>query len=117
MRPVVGSNAPPPHPDPPIAPGITTVPFVDGGVNKGPVVNGARASNARALISGVKSMTSSGPKPCFAKGAGFVGNGCVGDDASPGTSLRATGRSDIGQMDTPVTRSKTKRKPVFVGTA
>jgi len=35
--PVAGSNAPPPHPPPPIAPGITIVPSSDGGVYKGPV--------------------------------------------------------------------------------
>src|SRR6185295_19785406 len=28
-----------------------------------------------------------------ASGAGFTGNGCVGDDFSPGTSLCGTGRS------------------------
>src|SRR5207237_1212760 len=117
MRPVSGSNAPPPHPAPPIEPGMTTVPLVDGGVNNGPVTYGASASRARALISGVKSMTSSGPNPCLANGAGLLGIGWVGDEASPGTSLRPTGRSKIGQIETPVTRSKTKRKPVLVGTA
>ena len=40
-------------------------------------------------------------------GAGRVGKGCVGDDCSPGTSLCGTGRSSIGQIGLPVTRSNT----------
>src|SRR5450756_357720 len=108
MRPVAGSYAPPPQPDPPIEPGMTTVPLVDGGVYSGPVMKADNTSSARALISGVKSMTSSEPNPCFANGAGFVGKGCVGAAFSPGTSLAPTGLSTIGQIGVPVTRSKTK---------
>ena len=44
---------------------------------------------------------------CFAKGGGLVGNGCVGQPCSPGTSLAGTGRSSIGQIGSPVTRLKT----------
>ena len=43
----------------------------------------------------------------LAEGRRVVGNGCVGQDCSPGMSLFGTGRSSIGQIGTPVTRSKT----------
>ena len=41
------------------------------------------------------------------KGGTTVGNGCVGQDCSPGMSVCGTGRSSIGQMGAPVTRLKT----------
>lgn len=62
-------------------------------------------------------MTSSTVKPCFVNGAGFVGNGCVGYAASPGTSLAGTDRSSTGHSGFPVTRSNTNRNPSFVGAA
>ena len=41
-------------------------------------------------------------------GGGAVGNGCVGDSISPGTVVFCgTGRSSIGQIGCPVTRSNT----------
>ena len=39
-----------------------------------------------------------------ASGGGFTGNGCVGDVASPGTSLDGTGRSSTPKMGSPVRR-------------
>ena len=51
----------------------------------GGVANGLRRrSCSSALMNG---LTSSGLNTWRANGGGFVGNGCVGDDASPGTSL------------------------------
>ena len=52
--------------------------------------------------------------PCSVNAGGLVGNGCVGEVSSPGTSLCGTGRSSIGQTGSPVTRSKTKAKPCLV---
>ncbi len=37
----------------------------------------------------------------------MVGNGCVGQLFSPGIPLIGTGRSSIGQIGSPVTRSNT----------
>ena len=49
--------------------------------------------------------------------AACVGNGCVGEYHSPGTSPFATGRSSIGQIGWPVTRSNTYSTPCLVGCA
>ena len=54
---------------------------------------------------------------CRANGAGLVGNGCVGQLFSPGTSDCGTGRSSIGKIGWPVLRSNTKMKPYFVACA
>ena len=43
-----------------------------------------------------------------ASGAGFTGNGCVGQVFSPGTALCGTGRSSMPKIGSPVTRSKMK---------
>jgi hypothetical protein len=55
----------------------------------------------------VKSTRSSSEIPCRSNAGGLVGNGCVAAVRSPGTSLCGTGRSTIGQIGSPVTRSKT----------
>src|SRR5688500_10810162 len=52
-----------------------------------------------------------------AKAGGLTGTGCVGQVSSPGTLLRGTGRSSIGNKGFPVTRLKTKTNPIFVTTA
>ena len=44
---------------------------------------------------------------CLTNGGGLVGKGCVGQLCSPGISLFGTGRSSIGHIGSPVTRSKT----------
>ena len=61
-------------------------------------------SCSSALMNG---FTSSGVNAWRANGGGLVGNGCVGDDTSPGTSLFGTARSSIGQSGFPVSRSNT----------
>src|SRR5580658_5200028 len=48
---------------------------------------------------------------------GLVGNGCVGEYHSPGTLPTSTGRSSIGQIGFPVTRSNTYKKPCLLGWA
>ena len=65
------------------------------------------ASTASARSSGVKSIRSSIDTPWRSYAGGLVGNGCVGEYHSPGTSPFATGRSSIGQTGWPVTRSNT----------
>jgi hypothetical protein len=52
-----------------------------------------------------------------ASGAGFSGNGCVGQVFSPGTPLCGTGRSSMPKIGSPVTRSKMKTSDIFVITA
>ena len=62
-------------------------------------------------------LMSSAVNDCVANGGGVVGNGCVGHACSPGTSLAGTGRSSIGQIGSPVTRSNTYRNPVLLACA
>ena len=47
-------------------------------------------------------------------GGGLAGMGCVGQDASPGTSLCGMGRSSTGNTGTPFLRSRMKTRPIFV---
>ena len=78
-----------------------------GGVKMGPIRTRSAIRSASARSSGVKSIRSSSVMPCRSNGAGLVGNGCVGEYHSPGTSPAGTGRSSIGQTGSPVTRSRT----------
>ncbi len=71
-------------------------------------------SIASARSSAVKSTRSSSWRPCRSNGGGLVGNGCVGDDFSPGTFDCGTARSSIGQTGFPVTRSSTNTNPCLV---
>src|SRR5260221_311840 len=48
------------------------------------------------------------------RGGGFSGNGCVGDDSSPSTSLFGTGRSSTPNTGLPVMRSRMNSRPIFV---
>src|SRR6187397_1053775 len=103
--PVAGSTAAPDQFAPPVVPGRTSVPWTDGGVNNGPVLNPSIAFSAIARISGVKSARSLTVTPWYSNGAGFEGKGCVVEAFSPGTSDAGTGFSSIGQIGVPVTRS------------
>ena len=68
-------------------------------MKSGPRRNRFSCSSARRLISGVRSLASSSEIPCGTSGGGRVGNGCVGNTRSPGTSVVvSTGRSSIGQI-------------------
>ena len=71
-------------------------------------------SSASVRSSGVKSIRSSSVNPCISNAAGRVGIGCVGDSRSPGTSDCGTGRSSIGQIGSPVTRSNVNAHPCLV---
>ena len=83
-------------------------------MNNGPSRNCCISSTASAWISGVRSFASSSDTPCPLNGGGFVGNGCVGYNTSPGTSVVvSTGRSSIGHTGSPVTRSNTYVNPCF----
>ena len=75
---------------------------------------GSIAFSAAALISGVKSARSSCVTPWRSNAFGFVGNGCVLDARSPGTSLGGTGRSSNGQTGVPVVRSNAYANACFV---
>ena len=76
-------------------------------MKSGPRSYGFNASMARWRSSGVKSMRLSSVSPWRSKGGGFDGNGCVGNDRSPGADDCGTGRSSIGQTGVPVRRSRT----------
>src|SRR5215510_15237063 len=88
-----------------------------GGRNIGPMRYDFSCSSACCRSAGVKSISSDSVTACRAYAGGFVGNGCVGDVFSPGTSLCGTGRSSIGHTGWPVTRSNTYRNASLLGTA
>src|SRR5262249_22442886 len=109
---VSGSNEPPSQFAPPVKLGSTSVPLVpsaasasEPGVKIGPLRNTFVPSTASLCSAAVKSMRSSSVKPWRSNAGGFVGNGCVGDVTSPGTSDLPTGRSSIGQTGLPFVRS------------
>src|SRR5687767_11779861 len=88
-----------------------------GGVKIGPILYLEAILIASARSSGVKSISSSIEEPWRPYGGGFVGNGCVGEYHSPGTSPFGTGRSSIGQTGSPVSRLNTYRNDCLVGCA
>src|SRR5216684_2025724 len=109
--PVSGSTAPPCQFDPPVERGIVSVPlsppfdpYTIGGVKSGPSLYCEAILTASAFNSGVKSIRVSSVTPCQSYPAGLVGNGCVFEVFSPGTSDCGTGRSTNGQTGSPVVR-------------
>src|SRR5258708_37846426 len=120
---VSGSYDPPGQFAPPNAPGETIVAkgppslLTEGGVNNGPIRYFETNFSASAWSSGVKLIRLSLEIPWLSNAGGLVGNGCVGEYHSPGTSPFATGRSSMGQMGSPVSRLKTYRKACLVGCA
>ena len=62
----------------------------------------------------MKSIRFSTVAPWRSNAGGFVGNGCVGEVASPGVFDCGTGRSSIGQIGSPVTRSNAKANACLV---
>src|SRR4029077_3652768 len=98
--------------------GPLALPRIGGANGDGSYLYFFRRSSACARSSGVKSMRSSGTlMKLRAYAGGLVGNGCVADSFSPGTSDCGTGRSSIGHTGWPVTRSKTYRKACLPGRA
>ena len=83
----------------------------------GPILYFDTSLRASALSWGVKSMRSSTDTPCRSNAGGLVTNGCVGLVFSPGTSDCGTGRSSIGQIGCPVTRSNMYTQACLVGCA
>src|SRR5215475_890130 len=120
---VSGSYDPPGQLVPPLLIAVASVPsgpsilLTTGGVNIGPILYREAIFIASACNSGVKSIRSSIEDPCLSYVGGFDGNGCVALVFSPGTVDCSTGRSTIGQIGLPVTRSKTYRNACFVGCA
>src|ERR1700687_4236714 len=102
-----------------IAPSVPlTSPSTAGLYIQGATLYRAIFLSACARSSGVKSIRSSGTLNSLrAYAGGLVGNGCVGDVFSPGTSDCGTGRSSIGHPGMPVTRSQTYRKDSLLGNA
>src|SRR6266513_2030793 len=99
--PSVGLAAVVPQLAPPCAPGMATVSTPsDGGMNILPLRAAAILVFQVSRSSGVRMywLISVSLSDCFANGGGLVGNGCVGHDSSPGTSLFGTGRSSMGQI-------------------
>src|SRR5437667_9216683 len=78
-----------------------------GGVKIGPILYRSAVFSASARSSGVKSIRSSIDTPWRSYAGGLVGNGCVAEYHSPGTSPLGTARSSMGQIGRPVARSNT----------
>jgi hypothetical protein len=118
ISPRIGSTAPLPQLAPPLWPGIEMLPRMLGGV-KSPSLRALRtlAFIASSSAGGRNGLTSFSVNDWRANGAGLVGNGCVGQLASPGTSDCGTGRSSIGNTGSPVLRSNTNTNPIFVACA
>src|SRR5215813_14102735 len=120
-NPVSGSTAAPCQFAPPVNVGNINTPLnpfdpaTMGGVKSGPSLYWDAILSASAFTSGVKSIRSSRLTPCRSNAGGLVGNGCVGDVFSPGTSDCGTGRSSIGHTGLPLVRSSTNRKPFLFG--
>src|SRR5205823_4515297 len=77
----------------------------------------SNCSRQYACASGETLETSSLVMLSRVKGGGFSGNGWVGQDCSPGTSLGGTRRSSTPQTGLPVRRSSTKSRPFFENSA
>ena len=107
-----GSKAALPQFTPPTLPGNASVPLRLGGVKM--------PSDREALTFSWHHWTSAGvgPQASFAaKPVGtseIVGNGCVGELCSPGTSVWGTARSSTGKSGAPVRRFSTNTWPILV---
>ena len=97
--PSCGLNAVPPQLPPPIVPLNTTVtPSAPYDVYGPSLYMCSRSHHSvqNLFDSGVTVVMSAFVMPRRDHGAGFVGNGCVGELASPGTLLSGTFRSSTG---------------------
>src|SRR4030095_7792356 len=87
MNPFSGSTADRAQFVPPLWPGISIDPRILGGVNNPSLRQPLNASRKASFsASGMKGLMSFSVKDWRAKAGGFVGNGCVGEEYSPGTS-------------------------------
>src|SRR6185503_9777258 len=115
--PLLGSLAAPPKRTPPLLVGTCTVSLKLMGVKRPLLVAASsRFRNASASSGDRYSLISSAVNACLENGGGVVGYGCVGQLSSPGISDFGTGRSSIGQMGSPVTRSNTYSHVVLAPT-
>ena len=67
--------------------------------------------------SGVSPQASSEPSVIGWSGGGCVGKGWVGESQRPKSSLCGTARSSTGKTGSPVSRCRTKSRPIFVAWA
>src|SRR3954466_14403254 len=111
----VGSKETPPQLPPPIAPGKVRTGSKPNGVYRLPWMYLSNCSAQYFSAWGVRLLNSSRViAVARARGGGFIGKGCVGQDSSPGTWLFRTGRSSPPHTGLPVSRSRIKSKPIFV---
>src|SRR5689334_17490913 len=106
-RPVVGSNAGPPHSPPPSTPGKMIVPCRLGGSYMPEVLYSRNILSAAACASGVRAVIMLSSSVCRVKGGGLVGTGWSSAVFSPGIADEGTLRYSIGKSDRPVSRSRT----------
>src|SRR5580692_6829238 len=89
-----------------------------GGVNNPSLRELLSSSRIAAFSASVAyGLISFSVKDWRANGGGFVGNGCVGELHSPGTSDWGTTLSSMGHKGSPVIRLNTYRNPNLVGWA
>src|SRR5215213_7303235 len=101
-----------------IAPNLSLVSGPVGGTyGVGSQRKNLRFARACLRSAGVKSIRSLSAMKVRAYGTGFVGNGCVAAVCSCFIVVCGTGRSSIGQIGTPVARSKQYSQPCLEGTA
>src|SRR5437899_158717 len=93
IKPSPGSNDTPPQFPPPIVPGKISVGDSPKGVYGPSCRSFANQSAQNVCASGVRVVSSAEVKLMRASGGGLSGNGWVGHDSSPGTSLLGTLRS------------------------
>src|ERR1019366_6292764 len=102
---------------PPILPGKIIEPLTLGGV-KIPSARLLRIMSWHHLrSSSVRPQAFSAVSDCGTSGLGRIGNGCVEEVFSRGTSLAGAGRSSTPKIGSPVSRFSRNRFPVFDPTA
>src|SRR5688572_21512834 len=100
----LGSKAYPLHVNPPVFPGYSRLPRTLGGVKRPSLRNPLMAVRQVSRSGGVGPHAWSADRRCGVTAGRLRGNGCVGNATSPGTLLRATGRSSTGDAGSPVSR-------------
>src|SRR5882724_1658456 len=112
--PFAGSTAAPPHSAPPSNPGKMMVPSRLGGMKGMCGRTFTNVSMTALRDSGEMSVISSAENNWRVNGAGFKGNGWVGQVDSPCKSDGGTDFSSMGNNDSPVSRLNTKTWPDLV---
>src|ERR1022692_2002412 len=109
-------DTPPQFPPPSVLGKNNALPSSGSGVYGSPIFIRFASNNSlqNRACSGDRSYMSSRRNVFFASGGGLTGNGCVFEVTSPGTAVWGTGRSSIPYTGSPVRRSNTNNKPIFV---